>query len=126
MDIQLSDEERTYLTSLVIGVLDDWGIEQKDQVALLGIPNARPREITRLRRGAALPQDEAVIERCKHILGIHHALQLVFPHNPHMPNFWVTCTNRQFNKTPLEVMLEEGIDGIRRVRGHLDCTSTWD
>jgi hypothetical protein len=40
-----------------------------------------------------------------------------------MADYWVTTGNSQLgNKSPLEVMLENGLDGMRYVAGHLNNT----
>lgn len=129
MKIELNYEERLRLGALVMEVLDDWGIEGNVQMSLLGMPEkTRPRELNRLRSGSTpFPESDDSVQRARHILGIQNALHLIFPRNPHMPAFWLTNpNNRQFGRAPLEVMIEEGLSGMSRVWGHLDCTQGWD
>jgi hypothetical protein len=34
--------------------------------------------------------------------------------------------NKQFqDRTPLRVMVDDGLDGIMRIRAHLDCAYDW-
>lgn len=111
-------EERCQLATVVVKTLDEWGLTAAQAVVVMGLPDrTRSREIVRYRQGTALPDDEAVIERCGHVLAIQHGLDLLFPHNPLMAAAWITDPgNRLFGRSPLEVMLDEGLKGLRRVR----------
>lgn len=125
--IELNYEERCRLSVLVMAVLDTWKVERTDQLHLLGMAAGRGRELARLRNGNPFPEDDAVFERARHILGIDDALQVIFPRNGNMSAFWLTNpNNRQFGRAPVEVMLDEGLAGMRRVWSHLDCTQDWD
>ncbi len=122
-----NQQDREQLATLVMGVLDDWNIREEYQINLLGLPeDTAVRELTKFSRGKALPDDDALLQRAVHIIGIHQALHVVFPLNPKMPGFWLTTRNRYFRGQPLTVMLEEGLAGMDRVWRHLDCTRNWD
>jgi hypothetical protein len=48
-------------------------------------------------------------------------LRLLFPQNPDLAYRWVTTRNRAFdNRTPVEVIKEQGFAGLLIVRGYLD------
>ncbi len=127
MNVELNETERTNLALLVMDILEDWRLADEDKLALLGLPEGtRPRELTRFKRGQPFPQDEAVIERAKHLLGIQEALHVVFCRNPNMPAFWLRTRNRVLRQIPIELMLSDGLDGMHRVWSHLDCTVNWD
>lgn len=127
MSTQLSEEDRIRLAELVMSILDEWRLSAEQQLALLGLPEGtKPRELTRWRRGTPFPQEEALLDRAKHVLGIQEALHVVFPLNPHMPLFWLNNRNRYFKTAPIHVMLEEGLPGMNRVWRHLDCTVNWE
>lgn len=122
-----SQLEREQLAILVMGVLDDWNIREEYQLRLLGLPAATPgRELTRLSRGKALPDDDDVLQRAVHLIGIEQALSVVYPLNRRMAGFWLTTRNRFFRGAPMTVMLEEGLGGMDRVWRHLDCTRNWE
>lgn len=112
---------------MVVAILDEWGLDAAAQIALLGLPaRTRPREMIRYRRGTALPGDAEVLERCRQIVCIHHALALLFPHNPYMAAAWVSASgNRYFGRAPLSVMLEEGLAGMTAVCDLLENRSEW-
>lgn len=126
--MSINREEREHLATMVVQIMDDWNLEPSVQVALLGLPaKTRPRELLRLRRGTAVPDEDAVLERCQHILRIHHALELLFAKNPALQPAWITDPgNRNFDCSPLQVMVEGGIDGMRRVSRLLECRDDWD
>jgi len=125
--VDLNEQERGDLAMVAIKVMDSWGLEAEEQIILLGLPEkTRKRELNRYRHGSALPQEMAIIDRCRHILRIHHALELMFPLNPALSNAWVTDPgNRSFGKAPAAVMLDEGMEGIRRVCGILENEAEW-
>lgn len=128
LTVQLNQEERQMLGPMVMEVLDDWQLNDEACLALLGLPEkTRARELTRYRHGnTPIPDDADVVERTRTIIGIQQALHLIFARNPNMPGFWLANrNNRQFGRAPMEVMLEEGLAGMQRVWGHLDCTQNW-
>ena len=126
MSVELSDEERTRLAELVMAIFEEWHLDADQQLSLLGMPEGtKTRELTRWRRGTPFPQEETLLKRAKHVLGIQEALHVVFPLNPQMPVFWLNNRNRYFKTAPLAVMLDEGLAGMNRVWRHLDCTVNW-
>jgi hypothetical protein len=122
MEHILSPEEQEALARTVVNIMDNWKVAPEHQVILLGLPEGtKPRALTRHRQGQALPNETEVLERCQHLLSIQTSLDTMFPHNTAMADYWVTTANSYFNdKSPLEIMLEEGLPGIRLVAGHLN------
>lgn len=126
MDYQLNEQERVELARVVMTIFEDWELNAEYQKVLLGMEaDVHTRELSGFRRGSAFPDNEQLIERARHVIGIHQALQRVFPMNPRMPAFWLYTRNRQLNGMPMEIMLEEGVTGMTRVWSHLDCTVNW-
>lgn len=129
MTIDLNHEERVHLARLVAEVLDDWRLEADVQIHLLGLPDStRPRQMTKFKAGnTPFPDNQEMIQRARHILGIQNSLHVIFAQNPHMPRFWLTNpNNRHFGEAPLGIMMDEGLNGMGRVWGHLDCTQNWE
>lgn len=124
---KLSAVERIELTRAIMGILDAWGMNAKQQVELLNLPPKTPtRALRRYREDTPFPQTNEVDERLEHIVGIVDALRTTYPHNPSMGNLWMNQSNKKFqDRSPLHVMVEEGLDGIMRVRSHLDCAYDW-
>ena len=125
---ELDQEENCEFARLIISLLDDWGVKAEHQVLLLSLPdNTRPGMIRQYRNGKPLPEVDTVRERCEHLVGIADALRTSFPLNARMGGVWMNRAHRQFdNRTPLQVMIEEGIQGVVSVRAHLDCAFDWD
>jgi hypothetical protein len=126
MAVDLNEEERGRLAQLVMNIFEEWRLETDEQKNLLGLGDQESgRSLTRFRHGTPLPDEEDVIERARHVLGIQHSLQRVYPLNAQMPQFWIYHRNKALKGFPLQIMLEEGLPGMHRVWRHLDCTLNW-
>ena len=128
MAVELSESERTQLGQIVTEIFNTWGLEDGMQIVLLGLPEqTKPRHLTRFRHGQQpLPQEDELLDRAKHILGIQQSLELMFPLNKNMPLFWLRNRNRSLKGIPLTIMLESGLIGMGRVWRTLDCTQNWE
>lgn len=126
MALDLNEQERGRLAQLVMNIFEDWRIDSDDQKALLGLPEKESaRTLSRFRQGKPLPDEEDIIERARHVLGIQSSLQRTYPLNANMPKFWLYHRNKALKGFPLQIMLEEGLPGMHRVWRHLDCTLNW-
>ena len=127
MTVNLSQDDLANLSEVVMHIFEQWNVNSAQQVALLGLPEGtRPRELRRLQGGAPLPHDEELLDRAEQILAIHDCLRTAYPRSTNMAAHWLHQASRHFrSRSPLSVMLEDGIDGLRAVRGHLDCTQGW-
>jgi hypothetical protein len=101
----------------VLEVMTAWGVEPMAQGQLLGLPqNDAGRRFRRYRMGATLPDDPEVWERVALLLRIENAANQLFPHSALSASLWVTTPSLRFGgTTPLQLMLDKGIEGIRRV-----------
>ncbi len=125
----LSENERLQLAQQVVAILISWDLCNEDQMALLGLPpETKPRQMSHYRQGSRpLPEDEGVLERVQHILGIQESLDRLFPLNRNMPRFWIRNRSKLFRyRAPLELMLTEGLAGMGRVWSQIDCTRHWE
>jgi hypothetical protein len=127
MSAQLNEAERLEMTHIILTLFDKWGLKPEHRIALLGLPaDTRPRELKRYGEHTALGGDEETLKRIECFIEIEQALFTTFPHNQRMGSLWLNTPNHRFNNlSPLNVMLEQGMDGIYKVRGHLDCTFNW-
>ncbi len=51
---------------------------------------------------------------------IQQTLQNLFPHNPQLAELWPTTANKAFdNRSPLQVIEEEGLEGVEAIRRFL-------
>ena len=125
---ELGGEERVALPRLIVELLDQWGVEGADQVALLGLPpDTKPRVLRRYHENTALPNSPDINERLDHLLGIADALRTSNPRNAAAASIWLHSVNHLFdNRTPLDAMIQDGLGGLLAVRTHLDCAYDWN
>lgn len=124
----LTHDERLALARTVMAVLEDWGLQARDQIRLLALPpDTKPRQLRRYGNDTPLPDEPPVQERVDHLLGIAEALRTSYPHSRQGGAMWLNRVNYRFDdRTPLAAMLEDGIPGILAVRTHLDCAYDWN
>jgi transcriptional regulator with XRE-family HTH domain len=116
-----SRASRERLAKMVVALLDHWRLAQNDQAALLGLSGQSRSTIARYRRGEPFADSADLLARAGHLLGIHKALRILFPHDLELAYRWVTTPNRRFNgATPLDIMKRHGYEGILAVRRYLD------
>jgi transcriptional regulator with XRE-family HTH domain len=113
-------ESRERLAHMVVSLLDHWNLAPNDQAVLLGLSTQSRSTIARYRRGEPLADSADLLTRAGHLLGIHKALRILFPHDRELAYRWVTTPNRRFGATPLEMMKRHGYEGILAVRRYLD------
>jgi hypothetical protein len=123
----IEDERRVHLAREVMRVLDAWGVEPEHRTILLGLPaGTRPRMLNRYRSGDPFPDDEALLLHAHSILAIQSAMESIFPHNVGVGGYWITTPNHFFGgKTPLDIMVIHGLEGMRRVIHQLNGTGDW-
>lgn len=123
----LTPEQKIEFTHRVIDMLDDWGLDDNQQIQLLGLPQeTRARQIRKYRNDTPLPDDEKLMERVEHLFGITDALQTSYPTNAAGGSMWMNRRNDRFkDRTPLNAMLEDGLNAIVAIRIHLDCAYDW-
>jgi transcriptional regulator with XRE-family HTH domain len=113
-------DSRERLARMVVSLLDRWNLSPNDQAVLLGLSTQSRSTIARYRRGEPLADSADLLARAGHLLGIHKALRILFPHDRDLAYRWVTTLNRRFGATPLDVMKQHGYEGILAVRRYLD------
>jgi len=112
---------RERLARMVVALLDHWKLAPNDQALLLGLSAQSRSSIARYRRGEPLADSADLLARAGHLLGIHKALRILFPHDRDLAYRWVTTPNRRFaDATPLDVMKRHGYEGMLAVRRYLD------
>lgn len=124
----LSHDEQINLTLRVIAILDDWRITSADKILLLALPEkTRTRSIQKYQQGdTPLPFDNTVLAHVKHLLGIGLSLRLANPRNAAAGGLWLHRPHRRFDdRTPMAVMLADGLAGIVDIRKEVDCSFDW-
>lgn len=97
-----------------------WDLSVIEQRALLGWPAAST--FHKYKSGSLGTLSFDTLTRLSLVLGIYKALQLLYP-EPSLADAWVRMpnTNEMFGgKPPLALMIDDGIDGLYRVRRLLD------
>jgi hypothetical protein len=117
----VASEDRGALARMVMKLFEHWQLGTEDQAALLGLAAGNRAALGRYRRGEAIGSSRDQLERVGHLLGTHKSLRLLFPQNPDLAYRWMTTRNRAFdNRTPVEVIKDQGFAGLLMVRGYLD------
>ena len=126
--MNVTEQNILELTPHIIGLLDSWQLPPEQIAVLLGLEGQlSSRDFRKFRsKSAALPFSEDLAERVEHITGIIEALTTAYPHSREMRVLWLRRPLGRFDKAmPLAVMLNEGIDGLVRVRIEVDCAYGW-
>ncbi|MDH5633967.1 MAG: hypothetical protein OEZ10_13390 [Gammaproteobacteria bacterium] len=123
----LSPEERLQLGQIVLDMLDSWAISPAQQIVLLDLPpKTKPRAMKQYHDATPLPESDSTNERIEHLLGIADALRTSYPRNSQMAGFWIGQVQpRLGGRIPLEMMLQDGLEGMIAVRAHVDCAWDW-
>lgn len=115
---------RKNLTQAIIRHLDEWQLTEEEIANLLALDaSVHKRHIKLYRQGAkVLPTNDAMTQRIEHIIGIADALRTTFPFSSQMRLLWLRKAHRRFQqRTPLNLMLTEGLEGLLKVRIEVDC-----
>jgi hypothetical protein len=123
----LTHDERVELARAIMNMLDDWKIGNDDRVVLLDLPpETKGRSMRRYSENTPFPDSGETYARIEHLLGIADALRTSFPRSAEAGAIWMQRRNGRFdNRSPLRVMLDEGMGGIVHIRTHLDCAYDW-
>jgi len=123
----LSEEDLHRLSEVITTIFHLWQVTTDQQMRLLGYAaGSAPAELQRLEGGEAFPDDEDRLDRAEQLLAIHECLRTAYPRSGVMAAHWLKQPHRRMDsRAPLAVMLDEGLPGLRQVRGLLDCTQNW-
>ncbi len=112
--------KRERLARMVVRLFEHWQLSAPDQALLLGLSPGSRATVARYRSGEPLADNADLLARAGHLLGIHKALRIMFPHDRDLAYRWVSTPNRRFGeRAPLET-LKRGYEGILAVRRYLD------
>ena len=123
----MTPDEQVSLTIGIMEILDGWGMSAAEIISLLALPEKTPtRALRRYRENTAFPITPEVEERLEHIMGISDALRTSYPHNPQMGKIWIRQPSKKLkNQIPLQIIIENGLQGIIEIRKYLDCSYDW-
>jgi len=114
-------------SQLTMQLLNEWEIPLKSQIDILGLPEkTSTRYLSKFSQDTPLPDDKDIQVRIEHLVGIADALRTTFPHNANMGKHWMKTPHRRLNKkSPISVLMDEGLTGLINVRATLDCSFDW-
>jgi hypothetical protein len=116
-----SRDERVVLARAVTKLFALWALPAPDQLTLLGLNESNRIALLRYAKGEALAANRDLLERAGHLLGIHKALKLLYPHNDDIVSGWMSSPNAKFEgATPVDIVRRFGFAGLLMVRGTLD------
>ncbi|MCP3848623.1 MAG: DUF2384 domain-containing protein [Gammaproteobacteria bacterium] len=127
MDNSTQTDHNIEITQAVMHALDDWKLDGEHILSVLALPDSvKVRHLSQFRNSQSFPETPEVNERLRHVLGIIDALATSYPTNPRMSLFWMTRSSKKFqNRAPVEVIIEDGLEGLVTIRKHLDCSYDW-
>jgi uncharacterized protein (DUF2384 family) len=118
---ELDNEARRELAQTLLNLFDKWSLSTPEQMAALGIAPKNRATLSRYKSGEAIGSSRDQLDRVGNLLAIHKNLRLLFPRNPELLYGWIKAPNRAFEqKTPIQVIAENGFMGLLMVRGYLD------
>jgi len=108
-----------------IAIADQYGIARRDRLSLLGEPRNSTYDewVRKARNGAALFLPLDALMRISGVLGVHRSLCIVFPIRREAL-IWLKGPHQGQpfgGQSPLELMVDDGLDGIILVRQYLEA-----
>ena len=120
INIENSDARRK-LARMVTRLFELWELPSADQLELLGLSRTSRAQLSKYRKGGALPSSRDMLDRIGWLLSIHKSLRLLYPRNENIRYTWVKRRNQILDdQRPLVIMKHQGLIGIARVARYLD------
>jgi hypothetical protein len=111
---------RVRLAAMVVRLLDHWDLSAGEQAGVLGLSGGSRSTLARYRAGEPLADSRDLLDRARHLLGIHKSLRLLFPHDRDLAYRWMTTPNRRIGARPVDLVLAHGFEGLLALRRYLD------
>jgi uncharacterized protein (DUF2384 family) len=113
-----SPSETAAMQRAVGAIFARWGVSDVDAAVILG--GISPKTFRRWRDGEYGRVNRDLADRMSYILGIHKALRIIFA-EPAQGYAWMRQPNQRLGgRTPLALLLDGGMDDLRRLRRYLD------
>lgn len=116
------EQPRRDIARVLAALFEKWALPTEAQLALLGMSPESRKVLAQYRRGERpLPNSRDALDRAGYLMGIHKGLRLLFPEDETLRYDWVHRRNQILEgRTPLEVMLEDGLVGLARIARFID------
>jgi len=123
----VEDDHNIEVAQAVMHALDSWKLDGKHILSVMALPDkVKVRHLSQFRNTSAFPDTPEVNERVRHVIGIINALATSYPTNQSMSLFWMTRSSKKFNgRSPIQVIVEDDLEGLITIRKHLDCSYDW-
>lgn len=115
-----SRHARARLAAMVARLLDHWSLTPAEQAEVLGLSAGSRSTLARYRAGEPFADSRDLLDRARHLLGIHKSLRLLFPHDRDLAYRWMTAPNRRLGARPVDIVIGHGFEGLLAVRRYLD------
>ena len=122
-----SEQNRKVLAKSFFKLADHWNLSREEESGLLGWTYEQKRtQLDNLRKGnTSLPKDRDKVERIIDLINIHKSLRILFPYDRQVVYQWIKIPRERFGgHSALDVMLEDGKEGISAIRRYLDYERT--
>lgn len=120
-EVDLSSRDaRGRLARMVTRLLEHWRLAAIEQAALLGLSTGSRSTLARYREGEPLADSRDLLDRAGHLLGIHKSLRILFPYDRDLAYGWMTQFNQRLGARPVDLIIEQGFEGLLAVRRYLD------
>lgn len=114
-------DERKKLAKMVTRLFELWGLSTADQLELLGLSRTSRSQLSKYRKGGAIPSSRDMLDRIGWLLSIHKSLRLLYPRNENIRYTWINRQNQMLSgQKPLDVMKNQGLIGIASISRYLD------
>ena len=120
-----SQEERAQLAYMVLTLMRRWGLEDSQKLTLLGLSPRDKKALQAHKKGRPLEPDPETLGRTSGMLVIHQRLVDRYPDDEDQRIYtWVVTSQPELDgQRPIDIMLDEGALGIRRVLEHLQSVT---
>ena len=115
-----SRDSLSRLAAMVTRLLEHWDLTAAEQAEVLGLSAGSRSTLARYRSGEPLADNRDLLDRAGHLLGIHKALRILFPHDRDLAYRWMTQPNHRLGARPVDLVLQHGFEGLLAVRRYLD------
>jgi hypothetical protein len=124
-----SEKARRALTEAFFSLTKLWELTRQEEARLLGWDYAEKRStLDYMRKGkTVLDKDQDKLERVIDLINIHKSLRILFPNPSSRPEVyhWIKVERERFGDySALDIMLEEGKEGIAAIRDYLEFERT--
>lgn len=129
MTLEIGDATRSRLAAPAVRgflrIAEQWGLSEAQQVSILG-GSADVLTLAGWRQTTPVTLPAGHLERLSYVVGIYEGLERIFRHEPEHSRRWLSASRPGapfVGRTPLELMISDGVVGLAAVRQYVDGVS---